>query len=217
MIKVIACKIYEYYILQLDQSWDNYEFIYLDIQQHNYPHQLARAIQKEIDKSEDYEKIIILYGLCGNALLEIAAGKTALYLVCVHDCLSVLLGSKERFEQLFYQRRSSSWSCYSLKLHNCNQYNDQSYRQWCQQYDQETANYLQQSLMKEPAIYLTYNDQDDLPYLDKQELIRIDLSFLERILSLKDKDIIVLKESQRLSISSDFDEVMKIQEESSND
>lgn len=36
MIKVIACKIYEYYISQLDLSLDNYEFVYLDIQIHNY-------------------------------------------------------------------------------------------------------------------------------------------------------------------------------------
>ena len=46
MIKVIACKIYEYYISQLDLSLDNYEFVYLDIQQHNQPHTLAKKYPK---------------------------------------------------------------------------------------------------------------------------------------------------------------------------
>ena len=96
-------------IFQTELIADNYEFVYLDIQQHNQPHTLAKNIQKEIDKSRGDEKIIVLYGLCGNALVEIQARNIPVYLVRVHDCLTVLLGSKQRFVIIF-KSLSSSWS-----------------------------------------------------------------------------------------------------------
>lgn len=213
MIKVIACKIYEYYILQLEYNFTNYEFIYLDIQQHNYPHTLAKQIQKEIDKGKNYEKIIILYGLCGNALLEIKARNIPVYIIKVHDCLSVLLGSKRRFNQLFKERLSVSWSCYSLKENNYDFYNDQQYSKWCQQYDQETANYLKNILMKENNIYLTYNYKDDQEFIENKELIEIDLKFLKDILLFKSTEVVRLYKNTRIVSSEEINEVFKIKED----
>lgn len=213
MIKVIACKIYEYYILQLKYNFTNYEFIYLDIQQHNYPRTLAKQIQKEIDKGKNYEKIIILYGLCGNALLEIKARNIPVYIIKVHDCLSVLLGSKRRFNQLFKERLSVSWSCYSLKVNNCDFHNDQQYLKWCQQYGQETANYLKDSLMKENNIYLTYNYKDDQEFIENKELIKIDLKFLKDILLFKSTEVVRLYKNTRIISSEEINEVFKIKED----
>lgn len=56
MIKVIACKIYEYYISQLDLSLDNYEFVYLDIQQHNQPHTLQKISKKKLIRAGGMKK-----------------------------------------------------------------------------------------------------------------------------------------------------------------
>lgn len=217
MIKVVACKIFEYYLNKLEISFDNYEFVFLDIQQHNQPHQLAKNIQKEIDQSTDYEKIILLYGLCGNALLEVRANQIPLYLVRVHDCLSILLGSKTRFNELFNDRLSSSWSCYSLKVNGCNVYNDEQYLKWCNDYDQETADYLMSVLNNQNDIYLTYNEADDSQYINNQELIAIDLQFLQDILMFKSSEIIKLNPNQKIIISSEINQVFAIKEENSND
>ena len=213
MIKVIACKIYEYYISQLDLSLDNYEFVYLDIQQHNQQHTLAKNIQKEIDKSRGDEKIIVLYGLCGNALVEIQARNIPVYLVRVHDCLTVLLGSKQRFKQLFSNRLSSSWSCYSLKVNGCNVYEDEQYLKWCQRYDQETADYLKSQLQTQDNVYLIYNYCDDVPFLKNQEQIKIDLKFLKQILLQTSNELVILEKNQKVVISSDIDQVFEIMEE----
>lgn len=213
IIKVIACKIYEYYISQLDLSLDNYEFVYLDIQQHNQPHTLAKNIQKEIDKSRGDEKIIVLYGLCGNAIVEIQARNIPVYLVRVHDCLTVLLGSKQRFKQLFSNRLSSSWSCYSLKVNGCNVYEDEQYLKWCQRYDQETADYLKSQLQTQDNVYLIYNYCDDVPFLKNQEQIKIDLKFLKQILLQTSNELVILEKNQKVVISSDIDQVFEIMEE----
>lgn len=119
MYKVIACSIYKPYIEELDIDQNQYSMTYLSIHQHNQPQKLARSIQQEIDQTnDDVDTIIVLYGLCGGALLKIQANDIPVIVIKVHDCMSILLGSKEKYNNLTKNNASISWSCYALKQEN---------------------------------------------------------------------------------------------------
>lgn len=190
MIKIISCEIFKPYIETLNLDLD---ITYIEIEGHNYPKRLSKQIQKEIDKCKGYEKIILLYGLCGNAMLNIEARDIPLLIVRVHDCLSILLGSKERFNQLFRDRLSVGWSCYSLEG-NQSSFDD---------YDDEDREYLESILHPKKDIYVTFDLDEDIDYAKNyNEVIKGDLSFLRDIISNRSKELLELNNNEKLK----FDE-----------
>lgn len=151
MMKIISCEIFKPYIELLNMELD---IVYLDIEGHNYPKRLARMIQKEIDQSLNYEKILVLYGLCGNALLDLKVRDIPIYVIRVHDCLSILLGSKERFYHLFNERLSCGWSCYSLE-NRVISYDG---------YDEEEVEYLKSVLDLKKDVYVSFSLEKEKEY-----------------------------------------------------
>lgn len=190
MIKIISCEIFKPYIELIDVDID---ITYIEIEGHNYPKRLSKLIQTEIDKCQGYDKIILLYGLCGNALLEIEARDIPIYIVRVHDCLSILLGSKERFELLFQNRLSAGWSCYSLEgRYKC-----------FEEYDEEEREYLESVLNPKKDIYITLNMDRDKEYeKNYKEVILGDLSLLKAIILNDSDELLELKIDEQLK----FDE-----------
>ena len=76
---------------------------------------MVQAIQKEIDNVEvsNYEAILLGYGLCNNGIRGIHA-KLPLVIPRAHDCITLLLGSKEKYSDYFYKNpgtffRSPGW------------------------------------------------------------------------------------------------------------
>ncbi len=62
---------------------------------------LAR-LQEVIDQAEGYSEILLGYGLCNNGVVGLVApNDTPLVLPKVHDCISLLLGSGERYQEQF--------------------------------------------------------------------------------------------------------------------
>jgi hypothetical protein len=59
------------------------------------------AIQEAIDRTRGhaYDAIAIGFGLCGNGLAGIEARDILLVIPRAHDCVPLLMGSRERFEQ----------------------------------------------------------------------------------------------------------------------
>lgn len=204
---MIACRIFKPYVDVIDLKENQYDIVYLDIQQHNFPHELAKQIQQEIDSSSGYQKIIILYGLCGGALLEIRAREIPLLLIKVHDCLSILLGSKESYEELTKDNKSVSWSCYSLEEEN----HRQEFRErWAQEYDEETVQYLISTLDPEPSMYVALGLPQELKYIEKQKnIVKGSNLFLQEILQLRSKDTLHLFVNETIKNSLDREVIRK--------
>ncbi len=186
MIKIIACSIFKPYIELLDMNLD---IVYLEIEGHNYPKKLAKQIQAEIDKCQDYKKIILLYGLCGNALLNITARNVPVYVVRVHDCLSILLGSTKRFYEIFQERLSCGWSCYSLENVKISFDN----------FDKEEQLYLESILNLKKDVYVSFSMKKEILY-EKQynEIIKGDLSFLKSIILLESEELLEINSYDQL-------------------
>lgn len=200
MIKIISCEVFKPYIELLNMNLD---ITYLDIEGHNYPNRLAKQIQKQIDECQHYEKIILLYGLCGNALLHIKARNIPVYVIRVHDCLSVLLGSTERFYELFHKRLSCGWSCYSLEGKDI-LFDD---------FDEEEQIYLQMILNPPKEVYISFSMEKERQYEIKyKEIIKGDLSFLKDIILLKSKELLEINSNDQIR----FDERTILTKEKKN-
>lgn len=196
MMKIIACEIFRPYLELLSVESD---IDYLEMESHHYPHKLTRMIQEKIDNSKGYSQILLLYGLCGNALLDIQVRDIPIYVVRVHDCLGILLGGHQRFERLFHDRLSSGWSCYSLECqkHLC-----------FDEYDCEEREYLESIFHSWKHIYVSFQMDKEKEYAKRySEVIIGDLNFLKEIVTLHSTQL--LKICHQEFLIYDEKEIMK--------
>lgn len=59
---------------------------------HKYPQDLKKSVQSVIDEHQEYESILLTYGLCGNGTLGIKSERTRLVIPRFHDCIHQLAG-----------------------------------------------------------------------------------------------------------------------------
>lgn len=74
---------------------------YLEYALHRNPDQLRAELQARIDGESDAEVLVFVYGLCSRGLDGLKAGNKTLVIPRVHDCISLLLGSRQRYEEEF--------------------------------------------------------------------------------------------------------------------
>ena len=69
---------------------------------HVEPLKLRDVLQNEIDAVEPgYDAIVLGYGLCGGATAGIVARAAPVVLPRAHDCITLFLGARERYEREF--------------------------------------------------------------------------------------------------------------------
>ncbi len=104
-LKLIACEIlYRELCLVVAQSINQVDVEYLpkglhDIGPDPMRQRLDEAIRR-VDASV-YEAVLLGYGLCSNGLIGLAAGAIPLVIPRAHDCITLFLGSKERYLEYF--------------------------------------------------------------------------------------------------------------------
>jgi hypothetical protein len=81
---------------------------------HNEPLNLRALLQEKIDaiRREDYDAIILAYGLCGQATQGLVAKNMPVVLPRAHDCITLFLGSRARYQAQFEHNPGTYW--YSL-------------------------------------------------------------------------------------------------------
>lgn len=68
---------------------------------HNFPDRLRNQLQAEIDALQDYDRILLSFGICGNAACGLTSSHAELVIPKVDDCVSLLMGGvKPRLECL---------------------------------------------------------------------------------------------------------------------
>ncbi|MDD3818746.1 MAG: DUF1638 domain-containing protein [Actinomycetota bacterium] len=98
-IKLIVCDvIYDELKNKLTEEWDVTNF---EKSLHEHSDKLREKLQEEINKSQNYDIIVLGYGLCGNGTLGLVSPKVPIVVPKVDDCITLLLGSTaERKKQL---------------------------------------------------------------------------------------------------------------------
>jgi hypothetical protein len=71
---------------------------------HNKPSgQMCAELQKHVDACtpELYEYVLMAYGLCNNGLAGLTARNVPLVIPKAHDCITLFLGSRARYDEVF--------------------------------------------------------------------------------------------------------------------
>jgi len=115
---------------------------------HNTPDLLRERLQQAIAKTEEdaaIDAIVLVYGLCSRGIEGVSAQRCQLVITRAHDCITLLLGSKERYAEYNRQHPGTYW--YSSGWNRCHvppgkERVDNLRRQYLEQYGEENADYL---------------------------------------------------------------------------
>ncbi|MDD5458565.1 MAG: DUF1638 domain-containing protein [Phycisphaerae bacterium] len=81
---------------------------------HDTPDTLRKELQAALEKCEDvqgrkYDAHLLGYGMCSNGIVGIEAKQIPIVVPRGHDCITLLLGSKERYKEYFDSHRGTYW------------------------------------------------------------------------------------------------------------
>jgi hypothetical protein len=79
---------------------------------HRTPAKLRQSLQQEIDEikaADGYDAVVLAYGLCGKATAGLRAGELPLVLPRAHDCITLFLGSRDRYQAQFESCPGTYW------------------------------------------------------------------------------------------------------------
>ena len=78
---------------------------------HNDPPALQQALQAAIDAVDagKYDAIVMGYGLCGKATEGITARDLTIVVPRAHDCITLFLGSRDRYLREFEENTGTYW------------------------------------------------------------------------------------------------------------
>jgi len=97
---IIACKALYPEIISLTQEMDNVKIEFLPQGLHNLSNssKMRDKIQQKIDELEEennYDYIILGYGLCSKGVEGLKANQASLVIAMVHDCISLLVNKED--------------------------------------------------------------------------------------------------------------------------
>jgi len=117
---------------------------------------MMSRLQSSLDRVEQgkYDAVLFGYGLCSNGAAGLTARSSPLVIPRAHDCITLFLGSKERYLQYFNSNpgvyfKTTGWIERSEDKSELRQLSiqrrtgmDQSYDELLQRYGEENARYL---------------------------------------------------------------------------
>lgn len=109
--KIIACHVlWRELCYYAALSRNIFDFHFLEQGLHCTPDLLRKQLQDAIDAvDKDYDGLLIGYGLCSNGIAGIVAPQTRLVVMRGHDCITFLLGSRERYQTYFDSHPGTYW------------------------------------------------------------------------------------------------------------
>lgn len=125
---------------------------------HDTPDVLRTELQRTVDeieaenlrlrKSMRFEAIVLAYGLCSNGIVGLKSRSLPLIVPRCDDCISLFLGSAERYRDLFEQMPgtfwyNSGWIEQSFTPSKANY--TQQRAEYAEQYGEEDADYLMET------------------------------------------------------------------------
>lgn len=175
-VVIIACDVLQDMLVNLLPDGLADEVTFFDFAMHVTPRKMAQTLQDAIDSIEEPSLVVLGYGLCGNGLNGIQAGKHTLLLPRVDDCIAIFLGSREKYRKEF-QEEPGTYYLTKGWLEANNRRMDQAeegvspygidplatYELYVSQYGPETAEWLMEKQYQNyRRLALVAHDQADL-------------------------------------------------------
>jgi hypothetical protein len=83
----------------------DYPVIWIESGLHNFPEKLRSRLQEMLDEVTGYDRILMGFGFCGNAVAGLRTGNFEMILPRADDCIALLLGSgdiKKQYERTYF-------------------------------------------------------------------------------------------------------------------
>jgi hypothetical protein len=125
---------------------------------HNEPADLRARLQARVDAlgapDNHYDAIVMGYGLCGQAVAGLVAPSIPVVIPRAHDCITLFLGSRERYQYQFEEFTGTYWYALdyverddgtggNLALGSGSDVQlDEVYEEYVRKYGQDNADYL---------------------------------------------------------------------------
>jgi hypothetical protein len=200
---------------------------------HNQPANLRTVLQQAVDAAsqKSYDAIVMGYGLCGKATAGLTARQLPLVFPRAHDCITLFLGSRERYSTQFEQFPGTYWyaqdyierddgSGGSLSLGSGLDDGEKAYAEYVEKYGQDNADYLmeimgawKQHYNRAAYIDMGVSDGSVVEVKAKEQAARRgwtyervegDLMLMRRLLLGEwDKDFQILQPGQTLTMTYD--------------
>jgi len=111
-LKMISCEVLArqaYYAAALSPHVVDVELVRKGL--HDDADELRAELQRQIDASEGdgYDAILLGYGLCSNAIAGLVCPYAQTVVPRAHDCITLFLGSKERYAEEFRAHPGTYW------------------------------------------------------------------------------------------------------------
>jgi hypothetical protein len=139
---VVACRVLQSLIDP--RLRDGVTAVYMDYGLHRTPQLMTPALQEVLDGLPEPSVVVLGYGLCGNGLAGLKAGRHTLVAPRADDCIMLLLGSYERYMEEFNAAPGTYYL--SRGWLESGSHPLKAYREHLEQYDQETADWLADNL-----------------------------------------------------------------------
>jgi Protein of unknown function (DUF1638) len=203
---------------------------------HNRPAHLREHLQSLVDSftGAGYDAVTLVYGLCGQALAGLVAREVRLVIPKAHDCITLFLGSRERYMYQFENFPGTYWYSHdyierddgsgsSLSMGSGTDTDLEAvYEEYVSKYGKDNADYLMEAMGAwqshyKRAVFIDMNiaDASQVEQSARQEAARRgwsfermagDLILIRRLLNGDwDRDFLVLEPGQAVKMSYDED------------
>ena len=127
---------------------------------HNDPPKLRTRVQEMIDAIEQdaaVEAIVLGYGLCSRGTEGVSTRRCRLVMARAHDCITLLLGSKERYAEYVKRNPGTYWYSIGWNRHHVppgRERYEKHLAQYREKYGEENAQFL---MDEEQAWFKSYS------------------------------------------------------------
>jgi hypothetical protein len=159
-LKVVACEVLLREVCRVVADAPSLcDVVFMSQGYHNEVDHGRVALQEMIDTTPAgrYDAILLGYGLCNNLTAGLIARDTPLVLPRAHDCITVLLGSKQRYDEQFAAcpgsyYYSSGWLAWKHRsdgrddVGQLGYSRQEQYQSYVEKYGEDNAKYLLEAL-----------------------------------------------------------------------
>ncbi len=201
---------------------------------HNEPDKLRAEVQAALDVTTDirgcpYDASLLGYGLCSNGIVGLSA-KIPIVASRAHDCITLLLGSKEKYQSYFDAHPGTYWFSTGWIETDTQPGKDRyekTLKEYIQKFGHDNAKFLMQTEQSwlSKYKYATYIDWN-LPNAEKEKQftkqaaqfldwnydeVKGDPSLLQRLLDgqWSNNDFLIVKPGQKIAENLTTDQIIK--------
>ena len=231
----IACKVLqrEAYLCAA-RSKNNIDIVFMKQGLHNQPDDLRRQVQDALNRTHDqcsnkYDASLLGYGLCSNGIAGLSA-QIPIVVPRGHDCITLLLGSKDKYKEYFEAHRGVYWyssGWISTGTMPSKERYEENLAQYKEKYGTDNAEYLmrlEQDWIKEYnwAAYIDWDlvtSQNDKKYTKscakylgwEYDKIKGDSSLIQKLLDgqWENEDFLIVNPGQKIVEDLTTDNIIK--------